>query len=120
MRSGDDPNNTVEEGIVIGLEFGVGRNRFIGIQPRPPHRQLRSGNYGNKRNGQDNLGFHWHPILLHKHGEKPVQIPTNKNDGLHDEMVAFVESIRTGAPPEADSHAGASRGCHRDGGSRVG
>ena len=45
-------------------------------------------------------------ILLHKHGEKPVQIPTNKTDGLHDELAAFGESIRTGAPPEADSLAG--------------
>jgi len=106
MRSGDDPDNTVEEGIAIGLEFQSGA-----IGSLASSRVHRIGTYelgvtGTKGTAKITSGATGTPILLHKHGEKPIQIPTDKNDGLHDEMVAFVESIRTGTPPEADSHAG--------------
>jgi predicted dehydrogenase len=106
MRCGDDPANTVEEGIFIGLEFESGA-----VGSLASSRVHRIGSYelgitGTKGTAKLTSGSAAGPILLHKHGEQLVQIPTDSNNGLHDEMVAFVESIRTGTPPEADSHAG--------------
>lgn len=106
MRYGDDPANTVEEGIFIGLEFESGA-----IGSLASSRVHRIGSYelgitGTKGTAKLTSGSAAGPILLHKHGEQLVQIPTDSNNGLHDEMVAFVESIRTGTPPVADTHSG--------------
>ena len=101
MRYGDESDNTVEESIFINLEFSSGAIGSLSSSRIYPGGSYELGVAGTEGSVKITSGT-GAQLTLNRMGEKPEHMTYERNNGLLEEMIYFLQCIRTGEQPQSN------------------
>ena len=101
MRYDDASDNTVEESIFINLEFSSGAIGSLSSSRIYPGGSYELGVAGTEGSVKITSGT-GAQLTLNRIGEKPEHMTFERNNGLLEEMIYFLQCIRTGEQPQSN------------------
>ena len=104
MKYGNDPDNDIEEHILMTLEFESGAIGSMNSSRRFPVSSYELGVAGTK--GAIKLNTPSGPLVMREMGGKSVKIDVPKNNGLVEEISYFLDCVRRKVKPESNGYDG--------------
>ena len=101
MRYDDESSNTVEESIFINLEFSSGAIGSLSSSRIYPGGSYELGVAGTEGSVKITSGTGTE-LTLNRVGKKPEHMTYERNNGLLEEMIYFLNCIRTGEQPQSN------------------
>jgi predicted dehydrogenase len=101
MRYDDGSSNTVEESIFVNLEFSSGAIGSLSSSRIYPSGSYELGVAGTEGSVKITSGT-GAQLTLNRMGEKPEHMTFERNNGLLEEMIYFLQCIRTGEQPQSN------------------